>query len=366
MCLFKKQRAVSSVDSETRFKGDAQLPDHPKLIRVQASNDTFFYRLYGDLATADCEIVVESPCNVIIVRDGIASEVLKPGRYPLFQTVEVGKVIKHKEKALTAISIYVFNPSLAYSSLWGTPAPIQYRDPETDEPVSFRANGQFDIRVEDVQKFYNSLIGSNQKFTVADFTERIIITMASYFKKAVVDVILEKHINYIDLQRYELDIADESKARIDKLLLDEYGLRVPVFAIKELVISAEERARVEALLKQERVEGKAKKDAKEIAAELERLADKEYEREMALDRLDREDHAKYLEVLKILGWPDKKDAKEGSHFCSKCGAAVAVGDEFCPNCGAELNTNKQRNCPKCGKVVKGKAKFCPHCGAELK
>lgn len=365
MSLLKKQKAVSTVNAETTFHGDSQIPDHPRLIRVESSNENFFYRLRGDVATDQCEVIVEPPCNVIIIRDGVASEVLGPGRYPLFKTEVKGLIFKHKKRILSSITIFVFNPKLAYQSLWGTPAPIAYRDPETQESVSFRANGQFDIRIADGVKFFETLVGSTQKFTVEDFQERVIVSLAAYFKNEAVKVILDKKINYIDLQGHELDIAEGTRVAIDKLFQEEYGLTIPVFSIKELVISDEEKAAVEGILKGERLEAKAKKDAKEIAAELERLADKEYEREMALNKLEKEDHEKYLEVLKILGWP-LKEHKDGKTFCAKCGEPVSKDDEFCPSCGEELKKDKQRVCPKCGKVIKGKGKFCPHCGAELK
>lgn len=366
MSLFKKQKAVSGVDANTTYHGESQLPDHPEVIRVLPGNDNFFYRLYGDLATDQCEVVVERPCKAIIIRDGVASEVLSNGKFPIFETVTKGHLFKKEVKKLTAVTIYVFNPDYQYQTQWGTPTRISYRDPQTQEPVSFGANGTYEMNVVDVQKFFDKVVGGSQKFSVEDFAERTIVLFNQYFKEFAVAAILEDKVNYIDLQAKVLEIANKTREAISAVFTEQYGVSVPILAINSITMSEDDVARVEGLLKSERVEAKTKRDVKEVAAELERLADKEYEREMALRKLEKEDRATYLEVLKILGWPENKAKAEGKHFCPKCGEPVGADDQFCNNCGAEVKPKAGRVCPKCGKELKGKVKFCSNCGTEIK
>ena len=183
------------------------------------------------------------------------------------------------------------------------------------------------------------------------------------------------NLGYIDLPLHEAEVAEAIQPLVSEMLNENYGLFCPLFSVEQFFIDEEQRAEIEAFLKANRDEKKFKADAKEIAAELERLDDKEWERTKFLIALRREDEQKYLDVIKILGYPHdpmyaqgkKKEAEEANpakRFCPKCGAEVVRGEPFCPACGEPL-APIERKCPYCGKTIKSKGKYCPHCGKEL-
>ena len=355
MCFFKKRKDLANAELEFITRGDAQLPSNVGKIRIIHDNNHFFYKVYGDLTNKDCKIVVED-AKVIISRDGVMSETLDNGCYDVFE---------NKGNKTVAVSIYVFNPDLQYKIKWGMPG-IPYRDPQTQLPVDFRANGIFDCFIVDPGKFMKKVIGSVKSFSIEDLQDRVLTLFVAQFRNEAVKAILDNHVDYIELQSHEAEIAEKARENISALFEEQYGFVVPVIAIDEIAINPAQRLAVEQELLSVREELKNKKDAKEIAAEVERLADKAFDREIMLRNLAAADKDKFLEVLKVLGWPEPKDVKSlGSCFCAKCGAPVDPSAEFCPVCGEQLKV-KTKVCQFCGKQITNKNEYCPHCGKKLK
>ena len=104
------------------------------------------------------------------------------------------------------------------------------------------------------------------------------------------------------------------------------------------------------------------KRQRKLQAELERLDDKQWEREMYLKRLEQEDKAAYYEVLKVVG--SKGGATAAGAFCPNCGHSYENGAAFCPGCGKKLAAATV-TCPKCGKTYPGDTAFCSACGTKL-
>ena len=345
-----------------------ELPTNVEKIRLETDNKNLFYRAYGTFKNPDTQLILSAPgCKMMIIRDGVATEPLDNGAYPAFGEADFkmkkrclfGKP-KKQVKGNVMFDVVVFNPNLSYEGFWGIPNPIPYRDPETDIPVDIRGRGKYDIRIADVKKFFERVVGSNRDFKMEDLLERINDHVVHILKGELTKVIHDHHLGYIDLPLHEAEVAEA----------------IQPFSVEQFFIDDQQRAEIEATLKANRDEKKFKADAKEIAAELERLDDKEWERTKFLIALRREDESKYLEVIKLLGYPDnpsyaqeaKKAAAEVAdptkRFCPKCGAEVVRGEPFCPQCGEPL-APVERKCPYCGKTFKTKGKYCPHCGREL-
>lgn len=371
----KKMQDVKQTESFSVVADDekvAVIPSKAKKIRIENDNDHLFFRAHGEITNPEATLVVLEPNKVVIIKDGVSSGVLDSGSHELYNKKEVKKGFFSRSKSLkeeVLVDIVIYNPSLTYRGFWGTPNPIPYRDPETSIPVEFKGRGQFEIRIADVAKFHTTLVGSDPNFTMEKLQERIFAFILQEIRHEFARVLHDLHLGYIDITLHEKEIAEAIQAVISDKLCNEYGLVVPQFAIEQLFIDASKRAEIEEYLRNNRDEIKYKRDAKELAAEIERLQDKEWEREKYLIGLKREDYAKYLEVVKILGIhgakvaPSEGQVKQG-HFCSHCGAEVEADAAFCPKCGYQLK-QVERVCPHCGKVVKSKGKFCTHCGKEL-
>ena len=386
MCFKKKTDNVPmttfAVTGDHEDGKIVNLPSNVGKIRLETDNKNLFYRAYGAFKNPDTKLILSAPgCEMMIIKDGVASEPLGNGTYPAFKEEEIetkkgffGKV-KKKVKEDIMFDVVVFNQNLSYEGFWGIPNPIPFRDPETSIPVDIRGRGKYDIRIADVKKFFERVVGSNRDFKMEDLLERINDHVVHILKEELTKVVHEHHLGYIDLSLHEAEVAEAIQPLVSEMLNEQYGLYSPIFSVEEFFISDEQRLEIETALKAARDEKKFKADAKELAVEAERLDDKNWERTKFLIALRREDESKYLEVLKILGYPHdpmysagaRKAASEASpakRFCPKCGAEVIRGEPFCPSCGEPL-APVERKCPHCGKTVKVKGKYCPHCGKEL-
>ena len=272
------------------------------------------------------------------------------------------------------VDIIVYNPNLSYEFKWGTSTPIPFRDPETGIPVDIKCRGSYDVRIANVDKFHSTLVGSDKDYTIDILSERLDNYVYSILVNELAKVVHKLNLGYIDFPLHQREIADAVQPIISETLNEQYGLYVPVFNITAFFIDDEKRTEIEKSIKDDKDEIKFRKDAKELAEEIERLDDKKWDRTKFLIQLRREDESKYLEVIKLLGIAElnsdkeekskKEVKKEVGRYCPSCGSQVDNNDTFCPSCGTQLNRTDKK-CPHCGKISKTKGKYCPHCGKEF-
>lgn len=156
---------------------------------------------------------------------------------------------------------------------------------------------------------------------------------------------------------------------LDEMFKKEWGMSVQHLQIIQFTFDEDDIEKVRQAMQTERGEKKIKDYLKEV----ERLDDKNWEREKYLRRLELEDNAAYYEVMKYIGEKDAKDAKakkdNGSmkkltKFCPNCGEKYEEGMKFCQGCGRKLGEDK-KVCPNCNKVNNADARFCADCGSKL-
>lgn len=355
-----KKQAITTMNV-----GDSSvLNANTELIRFEGRNDDFFWRTYGDVLNPKCKIVVPPTHQAVYIKDGKMQDILEGGTYSVFEVVKKGFLGIGKKIDATVVDIIFMNRTAKCKVAWGTPSPINFRDALTDLPISVRGNGEFEVRIKNAKKFYLEIVGADKDFTIESLQERLAVRMMSFVSPAIAKVIHEKMLTYIDFMPQINEIATAIYPVVKELFEKECGLEICSFTLAKLDISEEEKILIEEFLAQQRLELKEKRDALEIAAELERLADKEWERNLILKKLELADKEKYYEVLKIIGDKNNNRTGVGSSFCPTCGKAIESNMKFCTGCGQRLAGFKQR-CPECGKELDSGASFCSDCGKKL-
>ena len=239
----------------------------------------------------------------------------------------------------------------------------------TNIPVHVGANGEYAINVADPLAFYTKIIGADKAFTMESLKARLDKQVDALIRPTIAQFVHDKQLPYSHLSDHTAELAGVVGPQVVEKM-KEYGLACNDFIISGIMVPEAEKHAIEAAIQSEALEIKNKKDAKELAAELERIEDKDWERQMELRKIAEADRDKYYEVLKILGWPDElhgaggKANEKGGHFCPNCGHSYEVGALFCGNCGAPLPGGKVK-CPKCGLENDSDAKFCSRCGSKL-
>lgn len=343
--------------------GSNTLDPKTQFIKFEGDNNTLLWRVSGRILNAKAEIIVPETHTAIYIKDGIMQNLLEGGRHQVFETKKGIFGITKKVDAVD-IDLVFLSKTCKLRVLWGTRSPIKLRDDMTEIPVTVRANGEFSVNIATPRQFYLELVGADKNFTLQSLKDRLATRLLSYIEPVVAQFMKDEKLSYVDISANKRKMSDAILPTVKNLFLEDYGLKVFDFTIADVSIADEEIRAIEDELAARRDELKDKMNAKEIAAELERLKDKEWEREMYLRNLEMASKEKYYEVLKILGWPNGRPNGGMGVFCPNCGNQVSPTMAFCPNCGKPVGNGK-KICTKCGSENENTASFCSKCGNKL-
>lgn len=328
------------------------------LDELEATNNDLFIRKSCKDLDKKAEVIVEETHSAILIKDGEMIDTLAGGKYPIFD--------KKDKKEVSRVDIVYMSKTAKLKAMWGTINRFVLKDVQTGLTIEVGANGEFEVQIKDPRKFYMELVGADKNFNLDMLKQRLQGRILSEIEPLIAKTMREQQLAFYDLTERKHEIAKEIFPVLAQLFEREYGLALYSFIISRVFIPDEYVQKIEAELEKRKVEEKEEKTAKEYAEELERLSDKEFERELILKKLEDGNYDKYLEVCKIMGWEPKGDAPRGNAkgFCTDCGHEYKANDKFCPGCGAKVGT-ENNVCKKCKKVNDPDAKFCGGCGHKL-
>ena len=328
-------------------------------------NRVLFVRVSDEVSAPDARFEVPITHDAIVIKGGGDMRYYRSGNYDVFSDK---KEAKQWKKGMSVEIIYIPKDT-AVPIIWGTAEPEEYRDETSNVVIKVGARGQCDVTVSNPEQFFRKIVGVQPVFNLKEFKERFRLEFASQFGNIFLKVVAEQHLTYDQFGAHKTEIAAAMEAILTAKFEREFGLAVRNFFIEGFQISDEHKAAIEAAAdekaKQAQEEAKEKErqeKMKEYLAELERLDDKEWEREKYLRQLELQDKAAYYEVMKVVGSGSTKP--EEKLLCPSCGFEYKPTDKFCPRCGKRL-TKEPIICPDCGKSNPSDTIFCSNCGKKL-
>ena len=314
-------------------------------------NSVLFVRVNDLIKTKDAILEVPFTHNAFLIKGGGDCRFYKSGTYDVFDDKSEVKAWKQ------GISVEVIYIPKETSVLirWGTPSKVTYRDPLSSKVIAVGARGQFGISITNPEQFLRKVVGARKEFDLDDFTTRFSAAVVDEFADVFLNVVSDSGLSYDKFDANRKLIAKKAGEALSDKFSRDWGVGLVDFIIEGFNISAEDIEKVESVSDEEKNERKLK----EHLAELERLDDKQWEREKYLLGLKQTDREAYYEVLKATGVKEK-----GGSFCPKCGHSVESTQAFCSHCGNKMGKT-DNVCPDCGKVNPGDAKFCAGCGKKL-
>ena len=325
-------------------------------------NEVLFVRVTDYIDDKDVRFEVPPTHSAYVIKGGGDERFYKSGTYDVF---EDKKEIKAWKKGFSVDIIYIPNtPSVKV--LWGTPEKFKYRDEASNKVVNVGARGYLFVTISNSQQFYKKIVGNKKEFDVEEFKKNFSGNVVNYFSDYFLKVVKSEKLTYDQFDAYKLDIGNKVGELISEKFEKDWGIGITNFVIQWVGIDEEDSEAVEDAA----AEVQKQQKLKEYLAELERLDDKQWEREKYLRQLELQDKSAYYEVLKVIGHPPVggKDTGAGiasSTFCPHCGAPLKGGDIFCSKCGKRV-IKETILCPNCGKINDGEATFCAICGTKLK
>ncbi len=317
-------------------------------------NQVLFVKLADAVKSADARFEVPSTHDAIVVKGGGDIRYYPSGNYPVFDSKDE---IKNWKSGMSVEITYI--PKMARVLVkWGTPNRLRYRDEASNKVITVGAHGEFDLSVIVPLQFFQKVVGASREFDVNAFRKRFAETVATEFVDMFLKIVDDKKLTYDKFSANKKEIANEMGKILTGMFEKDWGLSVLNFKIADFDLHDDDMNAIEdAAAKKQRQDM-----LKEHLAELERLNDKEWEREKYLRQLELQDKMAYYEVLKVV--KDRDLTKKEENICPNCKKECAATDKFCPVCGTRVS-KEPIICPDCGKANEPLAKFCANCGKKF-
>jgi excisionase family DNA binding protein len=130
--------------------------------------------------------------------------------------------------------VYYVTMRLFTGNQWGTTNPIMLRDPDLDV-VRVRAFGTYDFRVRDVKRFLAEVAGTDDRFSIDDFST----VMRSRIVSVFTDALANSKIPVLDVARRYSELGQALLPLINPTLLDKYGVEMATFVLENVSVPPE-------------------------------------------------------------------------------------------------------------------------------
>jgi excisionase family DNA binding protein len=130
--------------------------------------------------------------------------------------------------------VYFVTTRLVTGNRWGTANPIMLRDPDLNI-VRVRAFGTYDFRVRDAKLFLREVAGTDDRFSVEDFSTAMRSRIVSVFSDALANSripVLDVATRYTELGRALLPLINPS-------LTEKYGVEMASFVVENVSVPPE-------------------------------------------------------------------------------------------------------------------------------
>lgn len=317
------------------------------LNELELTNNDLFIRKNLSGFDKKAQLMVYPTHSAILIKDGKLVNTLDEGRYDVFD--------KKDDKGVKEVEVVYMSKTAKLQALWGTRTKMNMRDPITETRVEVGVNGEYEVQIKDPRKFYLELVGADRFFTLEVLKERLLGRILDKVEPICAKYMKENRLSYVDFAENRIDIANLVKADIKQMFEREYGLNLFSFTISNCYIPDNYIKEIEKILAEKKEKAEFKQEQKEIMSEMERIADKNFDKTIILKQYETNNQKE----------ENKENVEEKpKNYCTKCGSEYVKGDLFCSKCGNQL-PKPTIYCSRCGKVNGGDNLFCSGCGNKL-
>ena len=316
------------------------------------------------------QLIVGPSQVAIFVKSGQICDVFDSGRYTLNtkNLPILGSLINlpFGNRSPFTAEVYFVNKLNILNIKWGTPVPIQLKDPVYQIAIPLRAFGQYGVAVEDSCLFLQKLVGSVHAYTTEDLSDYFRGLVGSRITDELTNCLTQGNLSFLDASAHLEEFSEKIAARIQAFFSD-YGIRLVHFCISSINVPENDPS---------------VKQLKTVLSKQQELSALQlnYHQEKTYDILGTA--AAHLnsggsagcELGATLGATMSQLAKQTQpnpstqqnvRFCRHCGTALHSQDAFCPGCGKATRPQAPLFCPACGTPCQPEDRFCTHCGHAL-
>ncbi|MGM9992523.1 MAG: SPFH domain-containing protein [Candidatus Bruticola sp.] len=317
------------------------------------------------------QLIVRESQSAIFYRDGQAMDTFKAGRHTL-STANIPILTEFLNrftsggKNVFAAEVYFVNQQVITDLKWGTPNPIDLKDPDLGW-VQLRAFGTMSIRIEDPQLFVNTLVGTRATYTTKDLNT----TLKGSIRTRLNDLLSTTFQSYASIRSNldELVAAMKVKVKDD---FGKYGVSLRDFFIQDVSVPEEiqaafrKRATMGALGVQNYMQLKAADALGDMANNQGMVGGgMGAGMGMGMGMMMPQIMQQAMQSGMQGGMQANPAQQAPSVPCPNCHTPVNAGGKFCPNCGTKMLPPGTIPCPSCQAPVPAGSKFCPECGTKV-
>jgi excisionase family DNA binding protein len=130
--------------------------------------------------------------------------------------------------------VYFVTTRLFTGNRWGTPNPIMLRDPDLNV-VRVRAFGTYDFRVRDASLFLREVAGTDDRFSVDDFSTAMRSRIVSVFT----DALANSRMPVFDVATRYTELGLALLPLINPALMEKYGVEMASFVVENVSVPPE-------------------------------------------------------------------------------------------------------------------------------
>lgn len=311
------------------------------------SRNWIVYKHPTDQIITGSVLIVGEGQAAIFVRGGQICDIFEAGTYKL--TTENLPILSSLinlpfggQTPFTAEIFYV-NKTARLNMNWGTSDPIPLIDPKYFVKVRVRAFGQFGIRINDYEVFFQQLIGAMGMGEIVDYnavTEFYKGLLVTRLKTLIADEIINEKISVLEISA-KLDEISATAKEVICQEFEEFGLEVLNFFIQSINFPEEDFNQISKLL--------------EDRAAFEIMGDSRYATKRSFDIYE--------------GAANNEGGISGAFAAG--GIGLAAGVNMMNNASGVMRQSisspvqEKKICPGCQQKVPSDSKFCSHCGMNL-
>lgn len=183
------------------------------------------------------QLIVNETQEAFLVRGGVYDGPFGGGRHTL--TTENIPLIRNLlglpfgGKSPFSAEVWFVNKVTNLDIRWGTPDPIQLKDPTYNILIPVRAFGQYGVAIADSKKFLLKLVGTLPGFDVDTLGEYFKGVFTTKIKTEIANSIIRMGVSVLEITTHLEDLSNMLKNALAKEM-DEYGIKLTQFNIHSI------------------------------------------------------------------------------------------------------------------------------------
>ena len=209
------------------------------VIKNSGSGELLIWRQPEEDFNTNSTLIVMPGEEAIFIKDGRVETVSENGKYNL-KTDNYPFISRIRNAFTGGIStfncvVYFVRKAHSAEISWGTPAPIQVRDPLLGMMTNVQAHGSFKIKIDNSVKFLEKLLGNNVFFETQEGMNKYFFNQfIQHITDSIQDAIEGSEEEIIRTFKKKAFLADSIISPVLQEVVDKYGLILEEFVISTL------------------------------------------------------------------------------------------------------------------------------------